>query len=116
MVEKFTKPKEKIIFDISEIKREFQAENYREVIRMLVDQRVRYFRNQNGIRKTYEISITRDPEEDNDFAWALSITARDERGREAQGYRYPTSVDSLFDSCVDIVNLIRGSQHDTRLL
>lgn len=93
---------------LQEIRDDFQGEQIGDLIAMLVGQPItHHWRGRNP--QDYRIEVTRDKEEDNPSVQALVISATNSSGKEAHKYRYPTSTDSFYDSCIDVIKELRGS-------
>jgi hypothetical protein len=89
---------------LTEIRELLQEEDLEEVVNILEKEKIihRWKEVDGG---TYSLTVTRNIFDTN--CVGVIIKAEDSIGRYEQIIRYPTSIDSLYDSCIDAVKDLR---------
>ena len=99
---------ERTVFDLREVKRELAEEKIFELIGMLEGCNLEYKLRNSEEKGGYVLSFFHNLKEDTKFSCALMISARDSGGNKFSLYRHPTSTDSFYDSCIDVVKGLRA--------
>lgn len=90
--------------DLTYIKESFQEEDIRELIDILKGEKITHqWKEVDG--EHYSLRAKRDILDTS--CVGVMITAEDSIGRYEQLLRYPTSTDSFYDSCIDVIKNLR---------
>ncbi|MFH1522182.1 MAG: hypothetical protein ABIF18_04460 [archaeon] len=90
--------------DLAYIKESFQEEDIRELIDILEGEKIIYrWKKVDG--GYYSLRVNRDILDTS--CVGVMITVEDSIGRYEEGLKYPTSTDSFYDSCIDVIKDLR---------